>query len=66
MHNRALVYASADEVNEHSDTDNDTKYATRRESLGLSFDASTGVGGPAFEEINAVVHGGDERDGGFG
>jgi len=66
MHHRALVHPAADQIHQHGDQYDDAEDAAGAESLDFGFDAAAGVGGAAFEEIDAFVYGGDEGDAGFG
>lgn len=60
MHDGALVDAAADEVHTHSDEGDDAEHTPRGQCLCVCMDDAAGVARAAFEEIGAVVDGGDK------
>jgi hypothetical protein len=65
VHDGPLVHAAADQVDEHGDEGDDAEDAAGAEGLLLFVETAAGVGRAAFEEVGAVVYGGDEGYAGF-
>jgi hypothetical protein len=66
MHHGALVHPATDKIHQHGYEYDDAEDAAGAQSLDFGLDAAAGVRGPALEEVDAFVHGGDEGDAGFG
>lgn len=66
VHYSALVDTTTDEVDEHGDQGDDAEDTTRRERLLVCVHDAAGVARAAFEEVGAVVNGGDEGDAALG
>ena len=66
MHHGALVHPATHQIHQHGDQYDDAEDAAGAQSLDFGLDAAAGVRGPALEEVDAFVHGGNEGDAGFG
>lgn len=66
MHDSPLVHTATREIHEHGNHGDDAKHAAGAQCLRLLMHAAARRRRAAFEEVRAVVHGGDEGDCGFG
>jgi hypothetical protein len=60
MHNGPLIRAAADKVHAHRDKRNHPEHAPRAERLRVGVHDAACVTRPPFEEVRALVDGGDE------